>query len=175
MSALLEKYSENKHKDAAPASVDCLQPGQPCCAQYEYDMMWYRAKIVRVVDTDNVEVRFNKVISCQALTSRAPWGEMLYDSVGNWWSEHSTNFSKSYPPSPKKNVLREKLGFSACYFLWNFFFLILSKQSSSAIFFVVVCSLRHFYIHPNYQLTQRPNRSGWWTKIRISQFHNHAQ
>jgi len=56
MGSLLEKYGKGEDLTAAPVDATSVSPGFPCVAQFTEDGMWYRARVVKFVDEDKVEV-----------------------------------------------------------------------------------------------------------------------
>ena len=56
MGALLERYGKGEDQSTAPSDVASITPGFPCCAQFSEDGMWYRAKVIKIVDQEKVEV-----------------------------------------------------------------------------------------------------------------------
>lgn len=56
MGALLERYGKGEDQSTVPSDVASITPGFPCCAQFSEDGMWYRAKVIKIVDQENVEV-----------------------------------------------------------------------------------------------------------------------
>ena len=56
MGSLLEKYGKGEDLTAAPVDATSVYPGHPCVAQFTEDGMWYRAKVVKFVEEDKVEV-----------------------------------------------------------------------------------------------------------------------
>ena len=58
MGSLLEKYGKGEDLSAAPVDAASASPGLPCVAQFTEDGMWYRARVVKFVEEDKVEVNF---------------------------------------------------------------------------------------------------------------------
>lgn len=56
MGSLLERYGKGDDTTATLSDAASVAPGLPCCAQFSEDGMWYRAKVVKVLDQDKVEV-----------------------------------------------------------------------------------------------------------------------
>ena len=56
MGSLLERYGKGDDMSAAPPDATSVTPGLPCCAQFTEDGMWYRARVVKFVEEDKVEV-----------------------------------------------------------------------------------------------------------------------
>ena len=56
MGALLERYGKGEDQSTTPSDVASITPGFPCCAQFSEDGMWYRAKVIKIVDQEKVEV-----------------------------------------------------------------------------------------------------------------------
>ena len=56
MGTLLERYGKGEDMSAAPSDATSVTLGLPCCAQFTEDGMWYRARVVKFVDEDKVEV-----------------------------------------------------------------------------------------------------------------------
>ncbi|XP_067050162.1 tudor domain-containing protein 1-like isoform X2 [Acropora muricata] len=58
MGALLERYGKGEDQSTVPSDVASITPGFPCCAQFSEDGMWYRAKVIKIVDQEKVEVNY---------------------------------------------------------------------------------------------------------------------
>ena len=58
MGTLLERYGKGEDKSAAPSDASSVFTGQPCVAQFSEDGMWYRARVIKFVEDDKVEVMF---------------------------------------------------------------------------------------------------------------------
>ena len=56
MGSLLEKYGKGEDLSAAQVDTTSVSPGLPCVAQFTEDGMWYRARVVKFVEEDKVEV-----------------------------------------------------------------------------------------------------------------------
>lgn len=56
MGTLLERYGKGEDLSAAPSDATSVFPGLPCVAQFTEDGMWYRARVVKFVEEDKVEV-----------------------------------------------------------------------------------------------------------------------
>ena len=56
MGSLLERYGKGDDMSAAPSDAASVSLGLPCCAQFTEDRMWYRARVLKFVDQDKVEV-----------------------------------------------------------------------------------------------------------------------
>ena len=56
MGSLLERYGKGDDMSAAPSDASSITLGLPCCAQFTEDRMWYRARVLKFLDQDKVEV-----------------------------------------------------------------------------------------------------------------------
>lgn len=56
MGTLLERYGKGEDLSGAPSDATSVFPGLPCCAQFTEDGMWYRARVVKFVEEEKVEV-----------------------------------------------------------------------------------------------------------------------
>jgi len=81
MGTLLERYGKGEDMSAAPSDATSVTLGLPCCAQFTEDGMWYRARVVKFVDEDKVEVNYvdfgnSEVVPLSAIRQEMPFMEV---------------------------------------------------------------------------------------------------
>ena len=77
MGTLLERYGKGEDLSAAPSDATSVFPGLPCVAQFTEDGMWYRARVVKIVEEEKVEVMF-------ADCSQSPYLLLRLEGMAEW-------------------------------------------------------------------------------------------